>query len=94
MRYDPVHFVTKAKAASNPSGLKNVARMRLIVSALFFTIRIGFHEWIFLKNLKKTHQILENFAFVLYIKPVIEKIFFSRVKYPNFTSVQSDKKII
>ena len=58
--YEPVHFVTKAKAASNPKGLKNVARMRLIVAALFLTIRIGFHEWIFLKDLKKLIRSLKT----------------------------------
>jgi len=48
--YEPVHFVTRAKAASNPSGLKNVARIRLIVAALFFTIGVCVHKWIFLEK--------------------------------------------
>ena len=51
--YESVHFVTRAKAASNPRGLKNVARMRLIVAALFFTIRVRVHKWIFLEKFPK-----------------------------------------
>jgi hypothetical protein len=51
--YEPVHSVTRAKAASNPRGLKNVARMRLIVAALFFTIGVYVHKWIFLEKCQK-----------------------------------------
>ena len=69
--YEPVHFVTKAKAASNPKGLKNVARMRLIVAALCFTIGVAFHEWIFLKEIpeicKKIWVFPENLVLALYI---------------------------
>lgn len=55
--YESVHSVTRAKAASNPKGLKNVARMRLIVAALFFTIGVCVHKWIFLKKCPKNMEI-------------------------------------
>lgn len=56
--YESVHSVTRAKAASNPRGLKNVARIKLSVAALFFTIGVCVHKWIFLK---KCSEKSENF---------------------------------
>jgi hypothetical protein len=35
VKYDPVHLVTTAKSASNPKGLKNVARIKAMVFSLF-----------------------------------------------------------
>lgn len=55
--YELVHPVTRENAASNPSGLKNVARMRLIVAALFFTTSVRFHRWIFLEKCSKRLKI-------------------------------------
>ena len=71
-KYEPVHSVTRAKAASNPSGLKNVARIKLIVAALFFTIGVCVHKWIFLEKSSEILKFLENFAFNLYITSVIK----------------------
>ena len=64
--------ILSQEAASNPKGLKNVARIKLIVAALFFTIGVCVHKWIFLEKSSEILKFLENFAFNLYITSVIK----------------------
>lgn len=71
IKYEPVHLVRSAKRASNPKGLKNVARIKANVFSLFKFIVSStarfVHNGIFFHVLDPNWKNSRNSSYSIYI---------------------------